>query len=125
MMEIKKLQEFEKEFKHLCKKYSSLENDFIDFQETLEVYLKEDFKKNEELWMLWERIANLWKDVDWNFFKFKKFMCFSIARQSKNSWIRIIYCYSEESEELEFIEIYHKNQKENHDIERIKQNYWV
>jgi len=122
-MEIKFLSEFEKEFKHLCKKYHSLETDFKDFQESIEVYLSEDFDKYEKLWILWERIAGLWEDVEWNFFKVKKFVCFSIARQSKSSGIRIIYCYEPQWGLLDFIEIYHKNEKENHNVERIHQYY--
>lgn len=124
-MEIVRLTEFEKEFKHLCKKYHSLERDFKDFQDVLETYILEDFEKNENLWMLGERIASLWENIEGNFFKFKKFRCFSIARQSKNSWIRIIYCFDSENTRLDFIEIYHKNDKENHDIKRIKDYYSI
>ena len=122
-MEISRLADFDKEFKHLCKKYHSLEGDFKDFEEVLEAYISEDFDKYEILWVLGERIAALWEEVEGNFFKVKKFRCFSIARQSLNSGIRIIYCYDTKNQKIEFIEIYHKNDKTNHNIARIQYYY--
>jgi hypothetical protein len=61
--------------------------------------------------------------VKGEFYKVKKFRCGSISRQSQQSGIRIIYRYLAEDEKIEltYIEMYHKNQKSNHDIERIKQ----
>jgi len=111
-MQIKKLPEFEKEFKQLSKKYVSLEDDFSDFEKVLVNSPKDNL-----------RIDGL--KIPWEFYKVKKFRCQSIARQSQNSGIRIIYRYIEDEEiiELTYIEIYHKNQKENHDIERIRKNF--
>ena len=113
-MRIIKLSEFEKEFKKLCKKYHSLEEDFFDFEKLVVEFPKDNI-----------RIEWLWKEVQWEFYKVKKFRCQSISKQSQNSWIRIIYRYLEDQEiiELTYIEIYHKNQKENHDIERIKKYF--
>lgn len=110
-MQIKKLPEFEKEFKKLAQKYSSLEEDFLDFEKLVVNFPRSNI-----------RIEWLWKNIKWEFYKVKKFRCQSIARQSKNSWIRVVYRYCEEDSliELTYIEIYHKNQKENHNIERIK-----
>jgi len=114
--------EFEKEFKKLNKKYLSLKEDFDDFCETL------------ELDPIWESILSahivqiswLWEEVKGDFYKVRRFVCKSISWNSSNSWIRIIYKYTKDSIEfceIEFIEIYHKNQKSNHDIERIKKHY--
>lgn len=113
-MQIKKLPEFEKEFKRLTKKYHSLAEDFVDFEKLLVNFPRDNI-----------RIEWLWENIRWEFYKVKKFRCQSIARQSQNSGIRIIYRYLEESSliELTYIEIYHKNQKPNHDIERIKSNF--
>lgn len=113
-MQIQKLPEFEKEFKKLAQKYASLEDDFSIFENVLVTFPKDNI-----------RIEWLGKDVKWEFYKVKKFRCQSIARQSQNSGIRIVYRYLENEEiiELTYIEIYHKNQKENHDIERIKKNF--
>ncbi|MCX6823548.1 MAG: hypothetical protein NT085_00265 [candidate division SR1 bacterium] len=111
-MQIQKLPEFEKEFKQLSKKYVSLEDDFSDFEKVLVNSPKDNL-----------RIDGL--KIPGEFYKVKKFRCQSIARQSQNSGIRIIYRYFEDKEiiELTYIEIYHKNQKENHDIERIRKNF--
>ena len=113
-MQIQKLPEFEKEFKQLAKKYVSLESDFSDFEKVLENSPRDNIP-----------IDWLGKNIKWAFYKVKKFRCQSIARQSQNSGIRIIYRYLEDEEiiELTYIEIYHKNQKENHDIERIRKYF--
>ena len=109
-MLIKKLPEFDKEFKKLSKKYPSLESDFRDFENALVMSPKDNIP-----------ISWLGKDIIGEFYKVKKFRCESITRQSQNSWIRIVYNYleSENRIELTYIEIYQKNKKSNHDIERI------
>jgi len=115
--------EFEKEFKKLSRKYPSLKDDLDTFLLTLELDpIWESILSNHIV-----KIAWLWEDIKWDFYKVKKIVCKSIAWNSSNSWIRIIYKYSNENSielcEIEFIEIYHKNQKSNHDIDRIKKNY--
>lgn len=111
------LDEFEKEFKKLCLKFHSLEADFDVFKKDLEL------NPTSHILISW-----LWEEIEWSFFKVKKFVCKSISRNSVKSGIRIIYKYSKEKSEIEFsiiefVEIYHKNIKENHDIERIKKYY--
>lgn len=113
--------EFEKEFKKLCKKYLSLKKDLDVFCETLEFDpIWESLLSSHII-----KIAWLWENIKWDFFKVRRFVCKSICWNSSNSWIRIIYKYEKDTdtiefENIEFIEIYHKNTKENHDIERIK-----
>jgi Na+-transporting NADH:ubiquinone oxidoreductase subunit NqrF len=81
------------------------------------------------LWESWvKRISWLWKNIKYDIFKIKKFRCASISKKSKDSWLRIIYTYIKEEnkiefQSIEFIEIYHKNQKTNHNIERIQKYY--
>lgn len=112
-MQIQKLPEFEKEFKRLAQKYDSLEADFSDFEKVLIISPRDNI-----------RISDL-GETQGEVYKVKKFRCQSIARQSQNSGIRIVYRYLEDEEliELTYIEIYHKNQKENHNIERIKKYF--
>ena len=43
------------------------------------------------------------------------------CRYLKGSSVRVIYSYAEEAQRIEFIEIYHKGDKENEDRKRIKQ----
>ncbi|MDD4530856.1 MAG: hypothetical protein PHO80_04900 [Candidatus Gracilibacteria bacterium] len=116
--------EFEKEFKKLAKKYLSLKNDLDVFCETLEFDpIGESILSSHIV-----KISGLGEDVKGDFYKVRRFVCKSIAGNSSNSGIRIIYKYEKNLkiinfEEIEFIEIYHKNNKENHDVDRIKNNY--
>lgn len=115
--------EFEKEFKKLSRKYPSLKGDLDTFLLTLELDpIWESILSNHILKISW-----LWENIKWDFYKVRKFVCKSIAWNSSNSWIRIIYKHSSDNSielcEIEFIEIYHKNNKTNHDIERIKKIY--
>ena len=112
---------FEKELKKLVKKYPSLQKDFQDFQTFLEIYPTG----------LWTgdivRINNLWEEILIPIYKARSFRCYSIAKNSNNSGIRIIYAYdtvSETIEFVEFIEIYHKWAKEMEDRNRIMEQYW-
>lgn len=114
-MDIKYLKEFDKEFKNLSKKFGSLDEDFEVFLKALMVNPR---------WHI--RISWLWNNIKWEFYKVKKFYCTSM--QKVNSWFRIIYWYLEEKnriefKKIEFIEIYHKNKKSNHDEKRIKKYY--
>lgn len=106
---------FEKEFKRLCKKYKSLWEDFEDFLSEL---ISDPTWKN----ILVNNIERI-TIKDWStYYKVRKFVCRSISRSSSNSWIRIVYKYFDdktiEFEEITFIEIYHKNDRENHDSSR-------
>ena len=122
-MKIKYLKDFEKELKKLSKKYPSLKEDLDDFCKVLELDPTWETLLSSHI----VKISWLWEKVEWDFFKVRKFVCRSISWNSSNSWIRIIYKYLQdivEFCEIEFIEIYHKNDKSNHDIERIKKYYW-
>ena len=120
-MIFKELNEFKKEFKKLLKKYHSLTDDFDDLKSLLENNpIWDNLPKNHIVKISW-----LWENIKWYFYKVRKFYCKSLKT---NSVIRIIYKYNNEYEsiefcEIEFIEIYHKNKKSNHDIERITKYY--
>jgi mRNA-degrading endonuclease RelE of RelBE toxin-antitoxin system len=116
-IQITMLESFQKEFEKLSKKWRSLPVDFSIFLKTLKTNPRQHV-----------RISELWDTVEWDFYKVKKFRCSSIARASTKSWIRIIYRYIESTETIElseitFVELYHKNEKENHDSERIKKHF--
>ncbi len=120
-MIFKEIAEFKKELKKLSKKYPSLIEDFGDLKSLLETSPKwEILPKNHIV-----RISWLWKEIVEEFYKIRRFSCKSL----RTNWdIRIIYKYCYEDRtiefcEIEFIEIFHKNQKENHDIERIKKYF--
>jgi mRNA-degrading endonuclease RelE of RelBE toxin-antitoxin system len=116
--EIKKLPEFEKEFKKLLKKFQSLEEDldvFIDKQLVLTHKLGVD---NGGV----VRIAGLGIEEP-KVYKAKKFACKSLKGKGAQSGIRIIYSYSSTRDVVEFIEIYYKGDKENEDRARIVGQY--
>ena len=116
--EIKKLPEFEKEFKKLLKKFQSLNEDldvFIDKQLVLTHKLGVD---NGGV----VRIAGLGIEEP-KVYKAKKFACKSLKGKGAQSGIRIIYSYSLTRDVVEFIEIYYKGDKENEDRARIVGQY--
>ena len=116
--EIKKLPEFEKEFKKLLKKFQSLAEDldvFIDKQLVLTHKLGVD---NGGV----VRIAGLGIEEP-KVYKAKKFACKSLKGKGAQSGIRIIYSYSSTRNVVEFIEIYYKGDKENEDRARIVGQY--
>ncbi len=104
--------EFDKDFKHLSKKYKSLEKDFED---VLKVF--------NQVWINFphiERINNLWNDITIPVYKMRRVWCESLK---KNSKLRIIFAYDEKSQEIkliQFIEIYAKWESEVEDRERIR-----
>ncbi len=88
-MELSFWKEFEKEFKKLAKKYLSLKLDLDVFCETLEFDpIWESILSSHIVKISW-----LWEEVKWDFYKVRRFVCKSIAWNSSNSWIRIVYKY--------------------------------
>ena len=118
MMKIKYLrcEEFDKDFKHLCNKYKSLEKDFEDV-----------IKVFNTVWISIphvERINNLWNDVTIPVYKMRKVWCESLKSSTK---LRIIFAYDEKSQEIkliQFIEIYAKCESEVEDRDRLKKYLW-
>lgn len=116
--DIRKLAEFEKDFKKLAKRYKTLESDletFIDKQLKLTHKLGVDNKGVVE-------IAGLGIEKP-TIFKARKFACKSLRGSGGMSGIRVIYAYYEEEDVIEFIEMYYKGEKESEDRERIRRQY--
>jgi mRNA-degrading endonuclease RelE of RelBE toxin-antitoxin system len=116
--EIKKLPEFEKEFKKLLKKFQSLEED-------LDVFIDKQLVPTHKLGVDnggVVRIAGLGIEEP-KVYKAKKFACKSLKGKGAQSGIRIIYSYSSTRDVVEFIEIYYKGDKENEDRARIVGQY--
>ncbi|MCA9407114.1 MAG: hypothetical protein H6755_06430 [Candidatus Omnitrophica bacterium] len=116
--DIKRLTEFDKDFKKLLKKYRSLEEDldaFIDNQ--LVLYHKLNVDNNGIF-----QIPNLGFEEP-KIYKAKKFACKALKGKGVQSGIRIVYAHYPDEDMLEFIEIYHKSDKENEDRERIRRYY--
>ena len=116
--DIRKLAEFEKDFKKLAKKFGTLSGDlntFIANQLNLTHKLNIDNRGVA-------RIPNLGIEHP-KIYKARKFACKALKGKGAASGIRVIYAYYEEEDVIEFIEIYYKGNKENEDRERILKHY--
>ena len=51
--------------------------------------------------------------------KVKRIACKSLKGNGVNSGLRLVYAYFKEEDKIVFIEMYHKNDKENEDKDRI------
>ena len=112
---ISRLPEFKKDLKGLVKRYKTLEDDlkiFIEKQTNLYHKLGVDNKGIFQI--TGTEIDNP------KIFKATKFACRSLKGKGARSGIRVIYSYDIDEDAIELIEIYHKNDKANENMERIK-----
>ncbi len=115
---IRPLPEFTKDLKKLLKKYRSLEDDMKIFEDTaLKMFHNLNIPYDGIL-----QISQLGIELP-KIYKVKKFACKSLKGKGAQSGIRIIYAHYPEKNTIQYIEIYHKNEKANEDKDRIYQNY--
>jgi hypothetical protein len=67
------------------------------------------------------RIDNL--GIETCIIKVKKIACRALKGRGVNSGLRLIYAYFQAEERIVFIELYHKNDKETEDRQRILSNF--
>jgi hypothetical protein len=67
------------------------------------------------------RIDNL--GIEACIIKIKKIACKALKGRGVNSGLRLVYAYFPEEQKITFIELYHKNDKENEDRKRILDNF--
>ena len=113
-MEINALPEFDKDLKQLVKKYRTLNDDLFEITTILK-------KKPDERPPFSFRINNL--GLETCVIKVKKIACKALKGRGVNSGLRLIYAYFEAEQKITFIELYHKNDKENEDKQRILENF--
>src|SRR5580698_2164833 len=113
-MTFEQLPEYEKELKTLLKKYRT-------FAEDLEVVKKVLTISPDERPPFSFRIDGL--SLNTCVIKVKKIACRSLKGRGVNSGFRLIYALFKAENRIVFIELYHKNEKENEDRERIKRNF--
>ena len=116
--DIRKLAEFEKDFKKLTKSFKTLNEDlntFISNQLKLSHKLNIDNKGVV-------RIANLGIEYP-KIYKARKFPCRALKGKGAASGIRVIYAYYEQEDIIDFVEIYYKGNKDNEDRGRILRYY--
>jgi hypothetical protein len=108
------LSEFKKDIKSLLKKYRTLQEDLAVVKQVLEV-------TPDERPPFSFRVENL--GLETCVIKVKKIACKALKGRGVNSGLRLIYAYFPEDHKITFIELYHKNDKENEDRSRIIKNF--
>jgi mRNA-degrading endonuclease RelE of RelBE toxin-antitoxin system len=113
-MNFDELPDFERDLKSLLKKYRTLHDDLEIVKRVLEV------EPNERAPFSY-RIDGL--GLETCLIKVKKIACKALKGKGVNSGLRLIYAYFEEEKRIVFVELYHKNEKDNEDRQRIKDNF--
>jgi mRNA-degrading endonuclease YafQ of YafQ-DinJ toxin-antitoxin module len=105
---------FKKDLKTLLKKYRTLNDDLDVVKKVLEIF-------PDERPPFSFRIDNL--GLKTCIIKIKKIACKSLKGRGVNSGLRLVYAHFQEEQKIVFIELYHKNDKENEDRQRIIDNF--
>lgn len=116
--DVRRLAEFDKDFKKLNKKFGTLEQDLENFIESqLKLFHKLGIDNGGCF-----RISNLGISYP-EIYKAKKFACKSLKGKGVRSGIRIIYAYRSRDDIIELIEIYYKGDKSIENRQRIVNKY--
>ena len=113
-MKFETLPEYDKDLKKLLKKYRTLTSDIDDVKKVLSI--RPDAQPPFSY-----RIDNL--GIENCVIKVKKIASDSFKGRGINSGLRLIYAYFQEVAKIVLIELYHKNDKETEDRERILSNF--
>lgn len=113
-MTFDELTEFKKDLKNLLKKYRTLNDDLDVVKRVLEV-------APDERPPFSFRIDDL--NLETCIIKVKKIACKALKGRGVNSGLRLIYAHYPDEQKITFIELYHKNDKENEDKTRITDNF--
>lgn len=109
-MSFEEIEEFKKDFKSLVKKYRTLVEDLDVVKKVLDIM--PDARPPFSF-----RIDNL--GISSCVVKVKKIACKSLKGRGVNSGLRLVYAYFKEEQRIVLVEIYHKNDKEVEDRDRI------
>lgn len=113
-MSFDELTEFERDLKNLLKRYRTLRDDLSIVKKVLEVM-------PDERPPFSFRIENL--GLKTCVVKVKKIACKALKGRGVNSGLRLIYAYFPDEQKITFIELYHKNDKDNEDKKRITDHF--
>ena len=113
-MKFDELTEFQKDLKGLLKKYRTLNDDLKVVKQVLEVV-------PDERPPFSFRIDNL--GIETCIIKVKKIACKALKGRGVNSGLRMVYAHFPADQRIVFIELYHKNDKQNEDRQRILNNF--
>lgn len=113
-MIFRELVEFKKDLKRLFKKYRSLEDDLAIVRKVLKL-------EPGERPPFSFRIEGL--GIELCVIKVKKIASKSMKGKGVNTGLRLVYVYFEDENEIVFVELYHKNEKDNEDRDRILNHF--
>ena len=113
-MEFDSLPEYEKDLKGLLKKYRTLVSDLEDVKKVLMV--QPDARPPFSYRMDGLGIKSC-------VIKIKKIASDSFKGRGSNSGFRLVYAHFEEEGRIIFVELYHKNDKETEDRDRILKHF--
>jgi hypothetical protein len=113
-MTFNELAGFNKDLKNLLKKYRTLNDDLEVVKKVLEIAPGERPPFSY-------RIDNL--GLKTCIIKVKKIACKALKGRGVNSGLRLVYAHFPEEDKITFIELYHKNDKESEDRQRILDNF--
>ena len=113
-MIFEELNEFKKDLKALTKKYRTLHDDLEVVKKVLEIFPNERPPFSYRI----DQIK-----LETCIIKVKKIACKALKGKGVNSGLRLIYAYFKEEQKVTFIELYHKNDKELENRERIVSNF--
>lgn len=108
------LAEFTQDLKVLLKKYRTLNDDLDVVKKVLEVIPGERPPFSFRMDGLGLTTCII---------KVKKIACKSLKGRGVNSGLRLIYAYFKKEQKIVFIELFHKNDKENEDRKRITDHF--
>jgi mRNA-degrading endonuclease RelE of RelBE toxin-antitoxin system len=108
------LYEYDKDLKWLLKKYRTLENDIDSVKNVLTI------RPNASPPFSFQ-IEGL--GISTCVIKVKKIASDSFKGRGINSGFRLVYAYFHEEQRIVFVELYHKNEKDNEDRVRIKNSF--
>ena len=113
-MRFEEISEYKRDLKYLQKKYTSLNEDIETLKKVLNILPDERLPFSFA-------VNNL--GIETCIIKVKKIACRSLKGKGSNTGLRLIYAYFEAEERIVLIELYHKNDKENEDRQRILNHF--
>jgi len=113
-MTFEALNPFRKDLKSLLKRFRTLEDDLAVVKQILEIMPDERAPFSF-------RIDNL--GLETCIIKIKKIACRSLKGRGVNSGLRLVYAYFPTENRIVFVELFHKNDKENEDRQRILDHF--
>lgn len=113
-MKFSELEEFKKDLKKLLKRYRTLNDDIETVIKVLDIKPEARPPFSFQLEGLGLKTCVI---------KVKKIACKALRGKGVNTGLRLVYAHFEETQEIVLIELFHKNDKENEDRDRVKKNF--